>query len=869
MEHHCWRSTRVAWRWCAVLTLLAAALLPLTTTPARAQTESAYAIEVILAGWDGVVAGGTWTPVRLAVTGGNEDVDALVEVVVQSEIYVNPTGTPTRVASGAYAQEIALSAGESREVTVWFPADYSAQSAQARLLVRGDAVAEADIAMRLARPGWPLIAVISDAPELRTTLSAIELPYQGLPLPLAVAGLSIDAIPDDPTHLQAINALVVHGALTAALTGTQREAVHEWVIAGGDLIVVGGTHAAQAAQILPEGVVSASFVGQDSGAAMEGLAGWLPGVTDAPETAPAAGIETRGGLVLAGSGEQTLAWREDIGSGTATYLAVDPTLEPFSSWSGTSDLLRAALASALPDGMTGEMYPSHGAFDPSMNLQGSVMTLPEGAHPDWAIIATILAGFALLAGPLTYLFLRSADRPELAWAVVPAMALVASGAIYYSGVEASGRDLIVNVASYINVGDEHEPARQSVAAAFYGPTHQHLSLPLDQQGSVRVVNQNTGYPWGPQDITASVDPPFRLIEGQNRRVEFLGGEYGVRSVLLERQLEEAPRVHAEMTLQDGLLVGSVRNDTPFVLEDAAVVIGTNLVALGQLAPGQTTPVRLEPSSVASDPMRGEQPLSHLLWGEVIEQPGMPPGYEYRTLPNDREVQRRAQILDQMVMYAAPWQPYFGGAPNVPLTFVAFTRTATVPDSLIPGDQPSYQLTMLQQQLGLSLAPGPFVIPNGLLTAQITEVSSPYGLGGGGDGQRSWMELHGGHVTFSFQLALPDDATIEGGTLRTEQIGQKIAVGAGMGGAAPPPPMPSPGVVGAGDPAEAGVFLVYDWTVEEWRPLPAGLEHALEGARHVGPNFEVRVRAQTDDSELVRFVMPELTLEGTAADGGAR
>src|SRR5690606_11864650 len=78
------------WSWRAAMAALVAVVASFAAAPRSAAAEPA--IEVLEAGWDGAAVYGTWTPVRLRVTGGDQDARALVEVVVEAQYQSGPQG---------------------------------------------------------------------------------------------------------------------------------------------------------------------------------------------------------------------------------------------------------------------------------------------------------------------------------------------------------------------------------------------------------------------------------------------------------------------------------------------------------------------------------------------------------------------------------------------------------------------------------------------------------------------------------------------------------------------------------------------------------------------------------------------------------
>lgn len=860
----------------------------------RPAATTGPAIEVIEAGWGGSAVSSTWTPVRLRVTGGAEDIRGLVEVLIEYRFGASPQAKTARMPVGAYGREIALPSGASLEVTMWVPAE---GWHTARLSSGSETLAEAAVPLDLTRDGWPLIAVLADAPAVVRALGAIELPYQGLPIPLAVAELAAAAIPASSERFEAVSALVVQGASTAALTASQRGAVLDWVRRGGHLVIAGGPSGVESARVLPEEALPIEYANAVAAAPIGGLGEWLASdivgaATDdraggeLPSTAPIATFRLApdaAGVLLAGPASAPLAWRATLGRGTVTVLAADPGIEPLATSSGGVALLRAALAPALVNAV-GERPGMFGVRSrPSARMQGAANLLPLGAHPSWRVAGLILAAFAVAAGPALYLVLRFADRREASWIAIPVAAVGLAFGLNLWGTRAAGTDLITNVASYIDIAEDSGTARQSVVAAFYGPTHRELTVPLGGEVLVEPV-VDLEATWfrravrssGPMTPLAASDeaevepaePPFRLIDGARPRVQFTTGQYTTRAVVFETERADAPRIRTDLTVDGGLLVGTVRNDTELVLEDAALIVSTNVARLGTLAPGQSATVRLDPT--AGHAMRRHNPLSELVFGEPVRSSGIaaqiPAGFpEPLIVPDDPETQRRAQFLDAMLTYYGPRWGYDG--PSRPLTFIAYTSSPTIDAALLPLDRPAYHLTLLHQPVELALGLGPFAVPAELIPPDEVDGVTPHGSGGGSNGTIHWTELSAGWIDYVFRPPLPFDARIEALVLKTEQIGTAPVGppqrGPGRSRSRPQIPADSAG------PAEPGVFSVYDWQRAVWVPLPFGSDHRLDADPYVGREHEVRIRISSPQSSTLRFVTPAVGVEGRVEERRGR
>jgi hypothetical protein len=363
----------------------------------------------------------------------------------------------------------------------------------------------------------------------------VELPYQGLPIPLTVARLTAADLPESAERLGALSALLVQGNAAALLTGEQRRAVQDWVVAGGHLLLAGGPEASRVAVALPPNTLPATFAGAEGSVDLAPLAQWAGVPGEFSLSGPAATIRVSAGAALAGPAERPLAWRLGMGQGTVTLLAVDPGLEPLASWTGAPALLRKALEPALPEPNDDEKmrYIRAQQIDVPSQLQGAVEALPPEVFPDWQTVALILGTFALVVGPLLHLLLWRIDRRGWMWLSIPPAALLVAVSLYYFGIGRGGRDVITHVVAHVQLDPEGGVAHQWLLAGFFAPTHSKLSIDVPGDGPVKVLSRGAspynsiGAPMPP-----TAEAPFHVIGGRDTRVEFDSDQWAMRTVAL-------------------------------------------------------------------------------------------------------------------------------------------------------------------------------------------------------------------------------------------------------------------------------------------------------------------------------------------------
>jgi hypothetical protein len=652
-------------------------------------------LEVREVGWEGLVLNGAWMPIRVRVVGGRTAVEGRIEAVSRSA---------SNGPAVAYSQELFLPAGATKELVLW-AATASMTSGLVRLTAGDQVLAEEAITTAMYRgTSWPGFGVLADGPAIAQRLRQLEVRGPSGAAQAGVANLRAADLPTVGERLNALGGLVVQGNAAASLSAEQRRAVRDWVAAGNHLVLAGALRAPRANAVLPDGVLPVTPLGVDPLVDLSELAAWAEYPRPPGGPGPVARYRAEG-EPLVGTAERALVRRFELGRGTITLLAVDLDLEPLASWDGTPALLQKVFEPALPSpGDNARQRTARLAErDLAVRLQQPVEALPPDVYPSWQMVLLILGGFTLVVGPLLHLALARADRRGWLWLAVPGGAVVLSGALYHVGIGREGRDVLGNVVSYVRLEPEHGVSRQYLAGGFFAPTHARLQVSVPGDTPVRVGGSwndpSRLPPRGPAGA-APAAPVVRVDQGIETRVAFASNQWMMRTVILERSLgPELGRISARLERSMGtgnggaVLKGSVRNDTPYVLEDAAVLIGDSLNRLGTLAPGESAEVDLTVTAASRSPRVATEWAWRLLAGPP-NQAGAPPGIEP---VRGAESERRARLLTAILESDATVP---GGARTIsfPLTFLAFTR-APIGDGFPHVDgRPTRHLTLFEQRL---------------------------------------------------------------------------------------------------------------------------------------------------------------------------
>jgi hypothetical protein len=882
--------------------LLAFALLPASAL--AQQQQQGPQLEIRQFGWqaDGTLTPRGWNPIVLRVGGVNEPtarVQATLKLSVGSanQTFITPVAT--------YAQDVSLPAGVTRDVKLWLPLQTDgAYIVTAQVLdPAGRVLAEqSTTSAQVARAdGAPLVITLADSPNLAAQLAKIEVPYQQ-GLTAQVRGLPVSAadLPARAEYLAGFQGMVVQGVGAASLTTEQKRAVQQWVAQGGDLLIVGGADASRSAAILDGADALDVGFGQLSGSTdLQPLATWTSDDSSPSLSAGAAAqIQSATAELLAGSRERPLAVRSSWGDGTVTLLAVDPTLDPLRGWSGTTALLKRSLQPALGGANLNMADTTRGAqsYQPRQDdsrLLSAVDALPSNAFPDWQHVALLLGGFALVVGPLLHLVLwRTGRRPWL-WLAVPGLSLATAVAISIVAGVQPGHDVVANVVSEVRVDPMTGDARQAMAVGFFAPLHDQLSVHISGEVPVRVsvgpsttgaLSQAAAFALGNAGVvsagaaysgrSAAALPGYKVVTGRDTEVDYTSNatlDNGLRSLVLSRAIprDSFGQLEADLRLEgaDGIVEGTVRNATPYTLDEVGLAIGQTISRLGPMAPGQTTSVRFDPR--ASPPVAPGNLAYSFAWqlfgvpaaaarASNTSGPGLDP-------PGDAETRRRIKVVDAVFGPGDRSAPVTYSANGLPMPrptsvrpmLVAVTGEVVGADVLPnAGAQRTFQESVIEVPVRLSIAPGPFTLSSSLMPPTVG-IASGGSLNPGGSSSPLWLDLRGA-ATYTFRADLPVNSHVNRLNVTTQQASApSVPAGART--------LPQPSNANRG-PSTQGTFSIYNWQTAAWESLTAGTrEVALSPAQEfIGPDGSVRILVTSGGTDrVVRFLAPELTLEGEA------
>lgn len=419
--------------------------------------------------------------------------------------------------------------------------------------------------------------------------------------------LTSDEFPRDVELLRFFDVLVVDGANLNALDDAQRDAFDQWLREGGLVLVGGG---AQAASVFPF---------------FESYTGIRAGTAQPTQDISARLIELMDLSAFAIQQEVTLASLEgasgkSIGDGLADLCSVANgrvltcsfsfSEKPLCGWLGRNAALQKLLTYCANDAYASLLeqrsrvyYSTDNAHRPNESLLTQI-AIPNSPG-QWIPLAVIIA-FIVLAGFAGYLILRRLDRREWMWAVVPALAVAASLAVWGLSGSLEQREP-VGVSSTVCV--IHTDGSSDVYTSVMAAKAQAEPLTLSAVEGEPDLGPSVNYYYYNDDPSSPGVPAslrYRYTYGDSSSLTFakVTAWQPVSMAFQGVPVKDFRGVSGVCEWDGEDLLFTLTNQSGHTLPGGVILCAYGYVTLPSVAPGQTTQARLRAQGSNGDVIDG-------------------------------------------------------------------------------------------------------------------------------------------------------------------------------------------------------------------------------------------------------------------------
>ena len=556
-----------------------------------------------------------------------------------------------------YGCEVDVPAGQKGSYTIVVPGEVVSSSSLVRLTDGYKTLAETSL--EGAGVGGGMVVIPLAEKFLGSSLfSWLDRKYGGQ---VMVKYLPAEEFPDRSLLLRSADIIVADRESLSRLGAGQKKVLSEWVRLGGGLIL-SGESAASAGGVL-EGFIPRLSETQDSSGPVQ-REPWGKGEIILSRQA-LEGIDDRDGKV----------W-EEMG---------------FASWS--QDML---------SGKNLEMMQ----FEKN-NLADAGSYLPLAKSVGMPVLVALWLAYILVVGPGLFILLKRLRRSDLAWIMIPAVALLTAVGLFTLSPVNRLKAYLSQTMSTVEIidGDLAEIASSGIFVLPRGGT-----LEVGGREGMLLEPLNRYAQRGGSSITS--------LSGSSPRVIFEGVEYGsMRQVYTYGTLQGVGTVVGAVFFKEDRLQGRIVNKTSFDLRDCRILVGKNLVELGSI-----------PSGGARDL---DEPMSRSL---IVNSPSEIYGVGPQTAMQSRESVFMSEYASQN---KGAGEVVFMGWSDSPVMSLKVLSPS--------GEGQEGGQTLIRQKLSVQFPEGPFRLPAGFIKNSIL------GLGGAYGERPEGLTLHNGSVKVTYDL----------------------------------------------------------------------------------------------------------------------
>jgi len=602
-------------RFAAILLVLSAWCWPVAAQDAA--VDGSVTIDVLSMGFNGVGRVGNWLPIRLQVHGLAATHECILTVIAsdargdQCESKVAAAVSDSSGAldirgvfmTGRLDGPVRLRLEDTDGKILWqhlVPCRAVGNSA-------GTERSESDLTvpvvaeMKLLRHHSQTVLVAGTPAglgELDKELAANESTRDELSL-LRVGSLS--DFPETRRGLDSVDTILL--VTEYGLSENQTEAIREWVLTGGNLLVSCGENLPQfltspiGQWLQPVFGIDQNLLASKDLTALQNFVSGSSQLQTNRYDVPIVRLGADQPRIIVNSINGPLISRISSGAGVITMLAVDLNLKPLDRWLSLSDLYETLLFGRILEVGTeqtrrGGRISSSGVTDIATQLANAADAIPANERwSSWHAMLLMLV-YLVVIGPLDYLLVvKLLQRPRLTWLTFPSMLVLACGlTLWWSGSQRAAATVRQIHLLDVSQGESRQFVRTrswsslSTSQSQYGSVSVTDFLPAI--ASANVSEKTLMWHGRSEDVYGGLYRPGGAGLGQqsSRRTELGEAKFtsvplmadGSRAFLAESfsGSSDSPLFESQLVMPGtGLLEGSFEHHLPGAVRDWVIVFG--------------------------------------------------------------------------------------------------------------------------------------------------------------------------------------------------------------------------------------------------------------------------------------------------------
>jgi hypothetical protein len=553
---------------------------------------------------------GYWTPVEITMSNNGANFSGTLSATSYTSPFLSGAVVGA-IAPWSYQQPVSLPHGSQKQVTLFIPFFESPSVPRAIIATLSDThgniiVTQTQTPYSLRKDSL-LIGILSDQTSGFDAPSAVTLPSPSRSIETAT--LDASTMPDMAEMLGNFDVIILDDFSTSRLRTGQLSALETWVNQGGALIEVGGPQWQRTLSTLPPQLLLVTLQGTSTLPAGTHL---LPignptiadtGLPPEPDTLNQRITISTGSIsdgrqaalshleTILASGTTPLLVQAHQGQGVIEYLAFDPATAPIANWSGAIALWKGLLFRALGDQfLIPDIAPTYSNGPGQFSERNGLFQVlqPETPLPIWGLIF-LLFGYVLLIGPVRLLLVKRIKQPRWSWRIVLSSAVIFTLITYTFAF--SERAASVNSISVIQLNQGTSWAHATTYFSVLIPGQGNFQVRIPGRSLTQPI-PDSFFPNGLEGLTGDENATVVLRKNETD-VNLLNiGAWTLHPIVSEEDEHLPGGVQADLSIQQGMLVGTVTNTLGSTLSDVYILLPHSFAFIGNLPAGDTQHVNI-------------------------------------------------------------------------------------------------------------------------------------------------------------------------------------------------------------------------------------------------------------------------------------
>lgn len=470
-------------------------------------------------------------------------------------------------------------------------------------------------------PESNFILTLTESADRLRSFSSIKPTIMGDTQIIHLGQLKEFVFPTDVAAYGLANFLVVDEYVLADLSENAQKTILDWVKTGG-VVIVGASDNTEAELGLLSSQLPLTLTDERKEISKDVFTEFSGGKEFNENISSFTAIANENSRVLFQSNNEPYAALNMIGKGAIIQTSFSLGDEPFSKETNAAAFLTALIKKAnvgiLP--MNNMNYGQQNIKETMTYEVGQTNELFPSFQVSTPLMISIVVIYIIMVGPLLYFLLRRKDKREHAWWIIPVISVLASVSIFaYGAKDRLVRPQIQQV-SFYEVQDDNSLSGYYLESLLSNRSG-NFTFEAEPGTSMVATKRMNGL----SSPTNNVQSLSILEEHANKDQLTVRdvGYWSVSSILGESHIEDVGHFKIDLTVDSGIVRGSVKNEFPFSLKDVSIWSGTKMIQLGDLAPTESVQVNEKIGSALLLPIASSSGSQYMGYNPVMKASDLP------------------------------------------------------------------------------------------------------------------------------------------------------------------------------------------------------------------------------------------------------